>query len=1401
MYGKEYAMDMFNGGGLEPVEARLFDLPKNLKPMKILECLNESSIEDIITQIINSNSSDDEKANEIFKKFSTYSDDGNKKKNEPETLKEPPQDEIFMRYGKIDPKDFMNDDNHIISQREGDEIRKNLKVSPKDPYWGLSGTESDIVETFPILNRILSSDPTLSDKEKEADDEFNKKIQGRIKGSREGIINWKDALQEFVSRSHKKYKKGSLRKLVYTNSGIGLRHRERDKNAYDKCVIYIDTSYSVNNHETRLIPVMIGEIGKIMTDCKFEFVDIHLFAGTVYDSHVDIDAYTVQDEEWGLEDVSDGGTTNISQVYRDIIARYTEDGELIPDVNAIIIITDDEGILQDGGNVKPFLGDLDESVFERMLYVIYRWKFTKDVLERNIDKVIHPSSQSAIISVEDFKKQIDGYNSNMKSNYKIDEGFGSLNKLKQKQAVLVNPDPGKPTVVDTVDKKEKMKKINIKAARLNGTLDRLLPDLIANINKFFPNIKQVKEYNGCFEHEYSYYITDDAHVILHMNIDSTNINSLCEACSVMTIDQLIGDVVLKSARTFKGFPVGFPKEIGGNLIMFDLAGLRSFDNAPHAVAGRASINVCYPMNRYISRDAQNKYVTSLRKTLTPIGELENKPKHVFTMTMRNNESVVDIIKNRIALSESYVNEMAMPKKLSPIFPRRSKPQAGSKTTEDDYITSTELYKKNRQVFFDVIDPILNVGWGDVDDKDVTVIDNENISKIREAAKDTTYYKKHKDDKSQSGFAGIRLFTTSDNIISAVYAQSGKEEDMKIIFLTDSDGNPITNYKDIVDEVEWRYNIINQTKNYLDSLGITPDNLVENFNIGIGSNQIRKKSNLYGASLWILYHILSMLNGSSNLKYKFDIKSILSDDFDFSSNEEIFNALMERIFGSDIRQKTSSSYQIDGRYSINLNQTNKDGKVQSNNAYLFNKTIQDACKIDIFEVFSDNFLKALLIGSSLRGVDDLPRYNEKDIINADRSSLIDMIDSCEDVLLSKTVLKCLSFDFELKEHINRFDVLLLFPDKCEAEYVIRVDVNKEALKLAGKKVLRDIYKSGMYNDIKNYDYDRATGERTRNDIKGTWSSKKIADQNDIFASFSGCIDYILANKVIFKDVKNSLKNAIDEYTNAYSWYSNKTLLSKIDDSVDILYNYSNLIKSKLINNEDLITKKQDVIEKMVETLNGVIDHIEFIINQENDYMAIVDEGEKLVKSAMTFGEEYKILAGESDEAANITAKKMKKLGDRNRSKKAANVSIPQDNGEDAKAEQTKTKFAQVIDDLSDNIVKVNAAMKKLDFAGASDNAVDLFETKDGMIRRISNQLNKVIEMANVINTNNSIDMMNRTSTLLNTVFSICREIINANNEEEMTDFAVELYSACIAFTKAAKGFAAQQTYKQTGTFTA
>jgi hypothetical protein len=350
---------------------------------------------------------------------------------------------------------------------------------------------------------------------------------------------------------------------------------------------------------------------------------------------------------------------------------------------------------------------------------------------------------------------------------------------------------------------------------------------------------------------------------------------------------------------------------------------------------------------------------------------------------------------------------------------------------------------------------------------------------------------------------------------------------------------------------------------------------------------------------------------------------------------------------------------------------------------------------------------------------------------------------------------------------------------------------------------------MYNDIKNYKYNRETGERERADIKGTSSMKNVST-SDQFEEFDSIVNYIIGNKEIFNDAKKAINDAIAEYTSNHSWYTNKELPAKFGQSVDKIVDFSNLIKTKVLNDPEIAEAKAPVITLMIESMNEVIDLIEKIMNpaEGEDYKIVIDNGDKLVKATMKLSELYANLTGESGDWVNaqgkkvsyqdVVSKKVNKLGDRNRSKKAANVSTQYDNGEDAKVEQTKTKFAQVIDDLSGNIVKVNNAMKNLDFAGASDNAVDLFETKDGMIRRISNQLNKVIEMANVINTNNSIDMMKRTSTLLNKVFSICREIINANNEKEMTDFAFELYFACIAFTKAANGFASQQTYKQTST---
>lgn len=1408
--GKKYAEEMYKHRGLAPIMRDQVELPDNLDPMKILESMNESIDDDIASILDDTTLDDDKRTSKIHDLFSnSIKGGGNNNQNQDENEIYVPDDVIVMRNGTVDPGELMIGA-HVIDEKIGDEIRKEMGVTPKDPDWGMSDDEDAMIkEAFPIIDDIFKHAPQDDKELVSAAETMKNKIEGRIRKSREGIIDWKKALQDFISERSHTYEKGPLRKNVYQRTGIGIRHRVKAFNDFNKCVVYIDTSGSVNNNMTQLIPIMAGEVGKIMQDCHFNTVDIHLFDDVVYNEHFDVDSYTVQDENWGIEGADDGGGTNIHEVYKHIIKNYMNDGELNYDINAIIIITDVSG-MQSSGNIKPFAAKLGQHTLERMLYVIYNDyanMYLKEVTEE-MDQLVSKYSQHYEISVEAFRKQIlsESMNINQKR-MNMNEALGGLKKIQQKQQ-QAQIDPSERT---EDEKNERLRKAEIQGARAVGQLEKVLPELVANLEKFFPNCHMVKEYTAVMATPDTYYVTEEAHVILHMDVDGSNINNLCEACSVITIDQIIGNVTLKNVRTFRGFPVGFPKEIGGDLVMFNLANLGGFDNAPQAVTGRVSINVCYPMNKRISKDAQNKYVTSLMKTLTPIGELENKPKHVFTMTKRNNESVADIIRSRIALSESFINEMAMPKKLSPVFPRRSKPQAGSKVSEDDYIASTELYKKNRNVFFDVIDPLLNIGWGDINDDDVTVIND--VSQIRIAAKDSKYFEKNKDNANQLGYAGVRIFTTSDNIISAVYAQSKKGAKPTMVYLNDDNGDAITDPEKIKGEVDKRYDIFKQTYEYLKNVGVEPGNLPEKFSVMPGRGQ---NATVEAAALHVLYYLMAMLNDTSGaIDYKFKVDSIVADQFKdgASDKQEIFDRILNYIYpnaqmGND--EVSARVYTSRGRLTVNFNQKEKNqpnSKVNFNMAY-FNSDSGH----NVFECFSDNFLKALLIGSSLRGVDNEPRYSVDEIIDADRDTLLEMINQVKNVELIKTSLKSLSFKGknmdDKYDHSNPFDVLMMFPDKCEKEYDIRVDVNDEALKLVGKKVTRDIYKSGMYSDIKNYKYNRETGERERADIKGTSSMNKVST-SDQFEEFDSIVNYIIDNKEIFNDAKKAINDAIAEYTSNHSWYTNKELPVKFGQSVDKIVDFSNLIKAKVLNDPEIAEDKAPVITLMIESMNEVIDLVEKIMNPADgeDYKIVIDNGDKLVKSTMKLSELYANLTGESGDWINaqgkkvsyqdVVSKKVNKLGDRNRIKKASNVSTQQDNGEDAKTEQTKTKFSQVIDDLSSDIVKVNDAMKDLDFAGASEDAVDHFSTKEDMIRRIGNQLNKVIEIANTIKTNGDIDWMNATLPLLNEVFYTCSSVINANNEENMTDFLVDLDGACRAVTKAARSFASQQTYKQTG----
>ena len=155
--------------------------------------------------------------------------------------------------------------------------------------------------------------------------------------------------------------------------------------------------------------------------------------------------------------------------------------------------------------------------------------------------------------------------------------------------------------------------------------------------------------------------------------------------------------------------------------------------------------------------------------------------------------------------------------------------------------------------------------------------------------------------------------------------------------------------------------------------------------------------------------------------------------------------------------------------------------------------------------------------------------------------------------------------------------------------------------------------------------------------------------------------------------------------------------------------------------------------------------------------------------------------------------MKKLGERNRNKKAA--SEPQ--VEPAKNDYDTSKFEMVVDNMTDNIAPANAVVKGIDFSKASEDAIDHFSSKDDMVRRIENQLNRVAGIANTIRSNGATDWMKGTEKLIREVDEILASIVNSNDVETITDFLVDLDGACRAVAKATKGFAPGQTYMSTG----
>ena len=1418
--GRKYAEEMYKHRGLAPIMRDIVELP-NLDPMKIMESLTiNESIEDEIEKLLDDDSIDsDEKTNKIHDLFrNEVSGNGQQTKDDNEIYV--PDDVIVMRNGVVDDENLFTG-KHVIDQNIGDEIRKEQGITPKDPEWGMSDSEDAMIrEAFPILDDIFKHAPQDDKEIVSAADKMKEKIKGRIRKSREGIIDWKKALEEFVSERSHTYTKGPLRKNVYQRTGIGLRHRVRAYNDFNKCVVYIDTSGSVNNSETQLIPIMAGEIGKIMQDCHFNTVDIHLFDDVVYNEHFDVDFYVVADEDWGIEGADNGGGTNINEVYKHIIKNYMDNGELNYDINAIIIITDVSG-MQYSGNIKPFAQKLGKDVLERMLYVIYNDypnMYLKEVTAE-MDQLVSKYSQHYEISVENFRKQILGESMNIdQKRLNVNEALGNLKKIQQKQQQAQQA----PEERSEEEKQERLRKAEIQGARAIGQLDKVLPELIENLKKFFPYCRMVKEYTAVMASPNTYYVTEEAHVILHMDIDKTNIKNLCDACAVMNIDQLIGNIELKNDRTFKGFPVGFPKEVGGNMVLRMLPSMGSFDNAPQAVTGRVSVDVCYPLSKHIKKDEQNAYIASLKNQLTPIGELENGNKPKVTFSMTNNESVQEIINKRIKLGQKYINEAVtgagdflkgsaepqftleepqMPDDPNDAIAARIYKQkkakydrklANYKKAHAKWVEDNKIGNQNREVFFEVIDPLLPVSWGDIPKKDVTI--NKNLSNIRDAAADNNYYAKHKDFDDQKDFAGIRLFTNDDDIISAVYAKTKKDNKYWLMYLLGDNGEHITDRDKIIEITKQHHDIINLAYKYMEDLGVDPANIPD-------------KSSIYSFAIHIAYILCTMylgLDGSVEYKFKKDLSKIVSPTIAGMYNQSAFDFVMNFLFGK-YRSKSQESYIINNLYTVNFDQSkNRQPSKEAKFYEAFFASTNPNNEVNPYELFSDNFIKFVLIGASLRGVDEYPHFDVDVVQDADRDELLDMVSEIKDAKSIKSALKCLKyrgkeFSAEDYKNPNPSDVLLLYPDKCEKEYVFRVDVDESSLDKVLKQSERKIAKSNMAKDIKRTLLDRKTGQRREDIIKGTWSTKKVASQNEQFEALDNVAKYIIDNKGVFDKVGSSIKKAIDDYKAERSWYKNDQLEKNIKNYVNDLKGFYNIIKSEIMNNDEYLAKT-DQIEALIENFSDIIDKIESIVNPDNpdDYKSIIDDGEKLVKNIEVIKNIYKNLTGASDSETSILSKKL--------AKKNTLASRKLDKAvQDVKPNVDTAKYEASIKNVSDSAFDINKiaedVAKNVDFSTLSRNIRRTFPNQNAIATSVSADLNDVIEIANGIAKGDG-SWINPSEKQLDNIALICKDIIDAkdSNPETVVTYLYQLSNACGDFfdatDKFSTGQAAGATYGQT-----
>ena len=1079
--------------------------------------------------------------------------------------------------------DVVMGNDHVISQEDGENIRQseNAKVTNNDKRFGEEGETS--IELLDDLYDSIKS--KLTDEDKEIVQKINNDLKQKILRAKKGIIDWKRVLHKHMNSLADEYEKGGLRKNLYTMSHIGLYH-PKPKKQLKKCVVYIDTSGSVNNSSTQLVPLMLAEIGKIAKDCHFSSVDVNLFHHSVYtdvndpdviDRTKNIKPSRTLKKDWGI--LSEDGGTNIQEVYRSIERNYIKDGKLKREVSTIIIITDVEGIME-SGYVDRFKDKFSKSVFKKMIYIIYdRYKDVhKGMLTAKVDEVVSPYSTHIEIGLNDFKRQIKARFTNesnkdikdMRKIYLNEASLADRRKSRDEQKAIIQS--GDQEKISDV-----LRKDAIAGGRIigGGANDRYFKPIKDIVGRIFPMWEETND-SHLLSKGNLYYITDEMNIRIGTNVNKDNIDNFAVLCDRLynevgcKVEELYGDVIIEHDPTFKKFPPYFPDVVNGKLVLSTLINMETFKGAPTRV-----VKAIVHTNRYIYME-EKAYVNLLRKRGAIVRSLSGVV-----------ESMSQIVNERILLGESYIKENVATKMILPSYRTIGKnDDASNRKTLDVIRMHNEWVNKNVLLKY-------GVQLGSISDEEFSIVDNpldvrKLINHLFDGSVVVSLKNAHKiaNDiiksdkkvpinpkllallKSISGDGkspkekynqGIRIFTDSNNTITMVILVSKKNisdnHKYKILYLNNR-GKHIIDPVEIENVISERYEIYtNQLQSMMEKYGFNPHTLANKDK----TRTIRDMLTKILAVTACKYLGYKLRNDSydytkyiKNIDDHFLIKDYVPQSFNSSEVKKQKGYSILGVMWGKSAEEVKQMERVGGRYVF------KDGTLAMGNGLIpyteteelkkFNSRIDE--NADIASMFTDDFLRMVVYALNV-----FP-YNS--VASMNRESLVSVVNRSLFVQQKDTLFVKMSDIENLKKDYD-YNFLTLFADRLQKS--IDVMMPYEHI-----KSIADTFDNvrGMVNSSDNlYQYP---------DIKG-----KLDKYSD--------------------DEKTFLEN---RYQKSVNYLSGVTGERKLDDALNVYV--SDILPDKLDWIYDEVAKIEDVIKQT--KVKSIFSKYEIDIDNVNSTISMV-----------------------------------------------------------------------------------------------------------------------------------------------------------------------------------------------------